>query len=555
MKKLFIVSVILAMLTSMTAYADTKIKAVADSDTHMVTVSGDMGTSNANKRVVITVLSKGMKVSDMELITSENIKESILGMYMAYTDEDGKYEANFKMDSQVGEYVVVVSGPDKGEKFDTVFFNPEDIADIMKNLELARKNKDANEIMTILSVENNLRSLGIGKLTDETYGVKITDLNVSSFEILANYDKPYELAATFLDAYRETCAVKAFNTIASKDDVLYLIEECDDILGIMSTKAYAIYDKLQDKSSVDTKMQSGGFVSKDSITKRFCDTVYLYSIDKMQNWSEFAPFVEENNDYLKLDLSDYTNLKYPSDVDKKIAGNAYSSVEELRTAFKKAVQSIEDEESEKKSSGGSKVSSYTAPIVTPQAPLAPSVSQVNFNDIDTVSWAKDAILSLASKKIVNGKADGMFYPNDTVTREEIAKILVEAFGIDKNDAACDFSDVDSSHWSYAYIAAAKKSGIVNGYADGTFGLGSGVTRQELAAMIYRTAKANGIIFADGKKAEFADSEQIAGFAKDAVDVLSGAGIINGKGDGLFAPAHYCTRAEAAKIVYSVLNIK
>ena len=223
---------------------------------------------------------------------------------------------------------------------------------------------------------------------------------------------------------------------------------------------------------------------------------------------------------LRISLSDYKKLKYPSNVDKKIAGNSYTSVEELRTAFEKAVESVEDEESENKNSGGSKVSSYTAPVITPQAPLAPSVSQVNFNDIDTVSWAKDAILSLASKKIVNGKADGMFYPNDSVTREEIAKILVEAFGIDKNDVVCDFNDVDNSHWSYVYVAAAKKSGIVNGYEDGSFGLGSGVTRQELAAMIYRTAKANGIIFADGKKTEFADSEQIADYAKDAVDVLS-----------------------------------
>ena len=566
MKKLFIISVIAAMLTSMTVYADNQIKAVADSDTHMVTVSGDMGISNAKKRVVITVLSKGMGVSDMQAITAENIKESIPGMYMAYTDEDGKYEVNFKLASEVGEYTAVVSGPNKGEKFSAVFFNPDDVSGIIQKLELARKNKDANEIKKILSVEDNLRSLGIGKLTDKTYGIEFADLGVSSFEILANHSEPYDLAATFLDAYREMCAVKALNTIESQGDVLSLIEECDDILGIKSTKAYAIYDKFQDKSVVDTAMKNGGFISKDSITKRFCDTVFLYAIDVMQNWSEFSDFVEDNNDYLKLDLSDYTNLKYPSNVDKKIAGNSYTSIEELRIAFENAVQIVENEESENnssgssggrggKGSGGSKVSSYVAPTTTPQVPVTPSASQMKFNDIDSVSWAKDAILSLASKNIVNGKADGMFFPNDTVTREEIAKIIVEAFGINKSDVVCDFSDVNSNHWSYVYVAAAKKSGIVNGYEDGSFGLGSGVTRQELATMIYRTAKANGIIFADGKKTEFADSEQIADYAKDAVDVLSGAGIINGKGDGIFAPTHYCTRAEAAKIVYSVLNIK
>ena len=74
-------------------------------------------------------------------------------------------------------------------------------------------------------------------------------------------------------------------------------------------------------------------------------------------------------------------------------------------------------------------------------------------------------------------------------------------------------------------------------------------------MIYRAAKTNGIEFKNVKEKEFADEESIASYAKEAVGTLGGAGIINGKGENIFAPDDYCTIADAAKIIYPVLNVE
>ena len=555
MKRLFITSVIMAMLVSMPVYADNEIKADVSADTHIIKVSGDMGVENAGKRVMVTVLSKGFAEDGMESLTADNIKDNVLGIYMAYTDEEGKYDVSFKADFETGEYTAVLSGPSKSERHSTIFFNPGNVSTVVGELEAARKDKDASKIEEILLVEENLRSLGIGKHTDKIYGIEFADISRSDFEFLANYEEAYKTASAFEAAYREMCAVKAFNGAENAADILPLIKECDDVLNIMSMNAYSVYLSMEDKSQVDEAMLKGSFKTKDDIVTLFCDKTYLGAVKSMENWSEFSDFIKENNDYIGLDLDEYNKLKYSSEADKAVAGKSFATLEAFRKEFYNAVEAQKNAETKgsgaKESSGGSgggKVSSYTAPVVTPQPPKT-------FSDIDSVPWAREAIYGLAGRNVLSGKADGLFYPNDIVTREESAKILVEAFGANKENVSCDFTDVDIKSWSYIYVAAAKNAGIVSGYEDGTFGIGKGLKRQELSAMIYRVAKANGIVFEAVAEAEFADADEIAPYAKEAVEALAGAGIINGKGEGIFAPNDYCTRAEAAKIIYSVLKLK
>lgn len=555
MKKIFIASVIAVMFMSLTTYAENEIEATSNADTHMVTVSGNMEA--ASKRVMIAVLSSGAAVSDIDSLTADNIKQHILGLYMAYTDETGYYEVSFKLKKEAGEYTVVAFGPVNGERYSTVVFNPGDMTDVLNQLEAARTADDASKIKELLETGDNFRSLGMGKPDDEIYGVKFQSLEQSDFNFLAVYNEPYTTAEMFLKAYYEMCVVKAFNSLQSEDGVQPLIENCDDVLSVKTLNAYKIYLDLTDKAPVNKAMLEGGFDSAESIVERFCEKTYLQAVKTMQNWSEFKSFLAENNDYFGLDLSEYKNLKNPSEVDKALAGKSFSSVESFKKSFTDAVKNEKKEETTDKtsgstgggnSSGGSKISSYTAPVVTPKPPKT-------FRDLDTVPWAKEAIFALLGQNIIAGKEEGLFYPNDILTREEIAKILVEAFKAEKENVSCDFTDIKSNHWSYKYVAAAKKADIINGYEDGTFGIGKGLKRQELAAMIYRAAKANGIEFKNVKEIEFADEEKIASYAKEAVGTLGGAGIINGKGENLFAPDDYCTRAEAAKIIYAVLNVE
>jgi len=182
----------------------------------------------------------------------------------------------------------------------------------------------------------------------------------------------------------------------------------------------------------------------------------------------------------------------------------------------------------------------------------PEDTKVTFTDIDNVDWAKDAIVALAEKGVLNGKGDSKFAPNDSVTREEFVKIIVAAFELTDDKADCDFADIANDRWSYSFIAAASKLGIVSG--DGTnFNPTAGISRQDMAVIIHRVFEYLKLEVS-GDSISFDDGADIAPYAKNAVDALTAAGIINGMGDGTFAPAGTVTRAQAAKVVYGLLDL-
>lgn len=194
-------------------------------------------------------------------------------------------------------------------------------------------------------------------------------------------------------------------------------------------------------------------------------------------------------------------------------------------------------------------SSEPAKPVAPE-PITPVVPAGKFSDIETVEWAKASIEALAEKGIINGRGDGKFYPGDTVTREEFVKTIIGGFGLLNEDAKADFGDVDSTRWSYAFIATANELGIVTG--DGaSFNPAGRMSRQDMAVVIYRTAEKLGLELS-GDAVEFDDADSISDYAVDAVKALTAAGIINGMGDGTFAPEFTVTRAQMAKVIYGLM---
>lgn len=178
--------------------------------------------------------------------------------------------------------------------------------------------------------------------------------------------------------------------------------------------------------------------------------------------------------------------------------------------------------------------------------------ETNFSDLGEASWAESSIRYLAGKGVLKGKDDGNFHPNDTVTREEFVKIIVEAFDIYDGTATVQFDDVASDRWSYGYIASAYRAGIVTGTSETTFGPQENMTRQDMAVIMYRVANLIGFSASDSG-VQFADDAQIAEYAKEAVGALYSAGIINGTGNDCYSPLDTVTRAQAAKIAYELLN--
>ena len=189
-------------------------------------------------------------------------------------------------------------------------------------------------------------------------------------------------------------------------------------------------------------------------------------------------------------------------------------------------------------------------------PTAMQKAEKKFTDLDSVEWAKSAIIEFAANGFVDGKAEGIFAPNDKITREEFVKLVVNVFGFYNENAQCTFADSASNDWHYSYIASAAEKGIVNGVSDTSFGVGEVVTRQDMAVILYRIAKMINLeLTPDGEYIPFADEIHISDYAAEAVKELSKSGVINGAGNNSFLPLESATRAQAVKMIYEAYKLK
>ncbi len=236
-----------------------------------------------------------------------------------------------------------------------------------------------------------------------------------------------------------------------------------------------------------------------------------------------------------------------------------SSIEDIAEAFLDCIEDADKEPSKGSGGTGGGGGGGSASIKVEQ-PLVQEIkeeSAVNtslpFADLDTVPWAVESITYLADKGVISGKSKLVFEPDSNVKREEFIKMVVLAFGIE-NEAAtdCSFEDVLSTDWFRPYVALGVECGIVKGVNEYFFGSGMNITRQDIAVMLCRAAEYKGITLSGMPKA-FADGETVSDYARESVDKISAAGAAGGDENGNFMPHSFATRAEAAKMIYSLVN--
>ena len=219
-------------------------------------------------------------------------------------------------------------------------------------------------------------------------------------------------------------------------------------------------------------------------------------------------------------------------------------------------ESVFDEPKKSSSGGGGgvKISS----TISTGGSLTPIVHEteesnkiVDFTDLDTVPWAKEAIEGLAKEEIVAGVGDGLFEPNMKVTREQFVKMVVLAFGLyDEGAKTPEFIDIGLNDWFEKYIASAVKCGIVHGVDSQHFGVGKEISRAEMATILYRASKYIGKeLSTDFEILDYADKDNIPQYAYESIMSMSKAGIMLGVGENTFAPNDKATRAMAAKVIW------
>ncbi|MGF7058905.1 S8 family serine peptidase [Brassicibacter mesophilus] len=166
-------------------------------------------------------------------------------------------------------------------------------------------------------------------------------------------------------------------------------------------------------------------------------------------------------------------------------------------------------------------------------------------------WAKHNIEVMAARKIVDGMDGVNYVPQGTMTKAQFVKTLVSLLGLQQEEHTGVFTDI-AGRWYTGYVEAALKAGIITA-TENTFSPDAAITREEMAVMIANTIKYVDETKATTVELTFEDKDQITESAKEAVAIAFNNGIINGRTETTFVPQGTATRAEAATMIYRLLQ--
>ncbi len=194
-------------------------------------------------------------------------------------------------------------------------------------------------------------------------------------------------------------------------------------------------------------------------------------------------------------------------------------------------------------------SCLVALLILSQA-IIPSAAETALSDISG-HWAEQTILKLVGKGYVSGYPDGTFKPDNTVTRAEFLKILTAVLQIaPANEGASAFSDVTASDWFFGYVVAGVERGLVGGYPDGTFKPNNPITRQEAAKILVSAKSVNPEQYdpaTSNVPNEVLDWSSVSDWAQKFVIGAIANNLMKGDPTGNFRPVANLTRAETAVI--------
>ena len=310
------------------------------------------------------------------------------------------------------------------------------------------------------------------------------------------------------------------------------------------------------------------------------------AINSQVSYGEVQEIFESNLEFLGYTEEEYDELCSNTDslekVYMKLLDCGFEKSSEISAAFETAIDEVGEEAEDDEPSysggggfsgggggggGGISFSSVALPSINaePQnvpAEVAPEEvpeeapseeTPTVFGDLENAAWAKASIENLYAKGIINGKAENVFAPYDNVKREEFVKMIVVAFGIEAGEAEVAFDDVPKTAWYHEYVTAAVNAGIITGVDESKFGTETNISRQDMAVIADRVLKKLYGEYNTAEATEFADGEETAAYAKDAVSALAANGVITGD-NGNFMPKDNATRAQCAVVIDRLITL-
>lgn len=527
-------------------------------DGRIITVKIKMAPQNDGYDTLY-VLKSGDACDD-GVITAE---EAMDGIYFGEsTNKGGEFEFKFRIKgSDSGVYTMIAGGntPSGNLKSRNIKFwynkdglKSEKLSAFNSNMTtetLEAGNKDEWYIDTQSTAYSNNKSAVISIMT--------------SVKPETGYKNQFDLE----EAFNFACDVINSDDIDAAKIAAYA-QYRNDRIGLDFTNTdYIAYSEdvfRRFKTVLDEKKSDKEIKNIDDVRTAFNEACAVVCIDKTTDHAKAIDNLKKYNDIFKIDFT--TKLPYIDnyEVAKVFADTNYTTVSDIVSDYNKRVDELYTEYLKNKSgsgggglsSGGSGGGGY---LYVPSVIDADDINQITggnsgFPDVASSHWASGYIQFVKDNKIMQGDENGLFKPDDSITREEWVKTILTAFVIDTKDAKCDFSDVDEERWSYPYIAKAFEMMIINGVSDTEFAPAESISRQDAAVIFYRGAKAareDG--FSEIEMSSFTDADDIADYAIEPINLLYKLKVLNGYEDGSFRPNAPITRAEAAKMIYTALE--
>ena len=177
---------------------------------------------------------------------------------------------------------------------------------------------------------------------------------------------------------------------------------------------------------------------------------------------------------------------------------------------------------------------------------------VIFSDIKKTDWFYDYVMSAYESGLMRGISENTFDPRGKLTRAMFITVMHRLSDLPKPEKQAGFTDVDASSWYADAVAWGYENGIIKGISETQFAPNNNITREQIAAILYRYAKYKGIdvenIAKETEMSVYPDSSQVSDWAADAMCYCIASKVINGDGNGNILPKNYASRAEMATII-------
>jgi len=560
-------AVIISCMPLIASAAESKLNPVKPDAQNAIVVSGTIDETRQGTKLILRVLD-----DESNIIYADNT-ETVLD------EASGSINFEFKkvllpVGLETGIYTVKVSGKQLATPLTTTFEHngPDTKFKALKNIKTA-------EVVGTLIAE--------GTVDEKTYE-EILSLDLASYTALdANGKTAFEAKMTKVKA-----ALELPEGYGTEEEIAKIQKAVDAFsLGYADAIASGEFAKADDAADIaawiDKYYNAYSFNAETEITKvltkvkaeadfvsRIAAKTAPLDIEEIKEFlyesALLAAICELSDDEVKsvyMDLPAYFDINrsafgdlsniQQAKVIEELSGTSFETCEAAANALDKKVREFSgDDGNDGGSSGGGGGGGYTYtgglkdPATVEPEEKEETVTADVFTDLADAEWAKEAILFLNSRGVINGNPDGSFRPNDNITRAEFVKMIAAALEVEESADNTPFSDVSADSWYAPYVAAAYKWGIVNGDENGNFYPEARITRQDMVVMLYRASKAE-LDAANTEEIAFTDRDAISEYALDAVRYFSAKKIVNGFADGSFGALNNATRAEAAMILYNM----